>query len=47
VLELQDRLKWRMPFLTVRDILLQEEKDEKDIVLRLMFLEEDDSDEGT
>jgi hypothetical protein len=28
-----------MPFLTVRDILLQEEKDEKDIVLRLMFLE--------
>jgi hypothetical protein len=33
--------------LTVRDILLQEEKDEKDIVLRLMFLEEDDSDEGT
>jgi hypothetical protein len=36
-----------MPFLTVRDILLQEEKDEKDIVLRLMFLEEDDSDEGT
>jgi hypothetical protein len=35
-----------MPFLTVRDILLQEEKDEKDIVLRLMFLEEDsDNDE--
>jgi hypothetical protein len=35
-----------MPFLTVRDILLQEEKDEKDIVLRLMFLEaEEDLDD--
>jgi hypothetical protein len=34
-----------MPFLTVRDILLQEEKDEKDIVLRLMFLEEDSDDD--
>jgi hypothetical protein len=46
VLELKDRLKWRMPFLTVRDILLQEEKDEKDIVLRLMFLEaEEDLDD--